>query len=160
MNTRTFTTEPKRHTNHPRRVNISTPSVADVNSINSNNIVSSTSTPPAHIAVCAPIRLLSSSGQWCQRCAARQPQAVAHTAKHWRLARTPTCPIPQWNGKRAARSINLKQTDEAVSMRFGRTYTAAGGSKGQGKYSRKGAHPGLLLESLVAVFFSVPEKRS
>ena len=60
-----------------------------------------------------------------QRCAARQPQAVAHTARHWR-ARTPTCPIPHWNGERAARSINLNETDEAVSMRFGPAYTAAG----------------------------------
>ena len=46
-----------------RRLNISTPSVADVRSNNRSNIESSTSTPPAHIAVCAPIRLLSSSGQ-------------------------------------------------------------------------------------------------
>ena len=40
----------------------------------------------------------------------RQSQAVAHTARHWR-ARTPTCPTPRWNGERAARSINLKETD-------------------------------------------------
>ena len=45
-------------------------------------------------------------------------------------------------------------------MRFGRAYTAAGeegwrerGSRGQGMFSFKGAHLGLPLKSLVAVFF-------
>ena len=40
-------------TQPPRRMNISTPSVADVSSKNSNNIESSTGTLPAHIAVSA-----------------------------------------------------------------------------------------------------------
>ena len=53
----------------------------------------------------------------CCRAAANAP-ALRRTATSSRRthsealarARTPTCPIPQWNGERAARSINLKET--------------------------------------------------
>ena len=146
--------------------NISTPSVADVNCNNSNNFESSTSTLPAYIPVCAPIRLLSNSGQCASAAPHRQPQAVAHTARHQRTRGPRRAAMPQWNGERAARSINLKETDEVVSMRFGRAYTAAGeerrggggGSRGQGMYPPKGADLGLLLKIFVAVFFSVPDR--
>ena len=63
-----------------RRINISTPSVAGVSSNNSNDIESSTSTPPAHIAVCAPIRLLSSSGQ-CASAAPHGNLKPSHTPR-------------------------------------------------------------------------------
>ena len=118
--------------NFPDAMNISTPSVADVNSNTSNNIESSTSIHPAHVAVYAPIRLLSSSGQ-CASAAPHGNLKPSHTPRGiGARARTPTCPIQQWNGERAARSINLKGTDEAVSMRFGRAYMAAVGAGDKG----------------------------
>ena len=67
-------------TQTPRRINMSTTSVAGVRSNNRNHIESSTGTLPAHIAVCAPIRLLSSSGQ-CASAAPHGNLKPSHTPR-------------------------------------------------------------------------------
>ena len=100
-------------TQTPRRINISTPSVADVSSNNSNNIESSTSTPPAHIVVCAPTRLLSSSGQ----CASAAP----HGKQIFLMERRASCSVHKHRHESQTTSIALRPH-----------YTAAGGAGGKG----------------------------
>ena len=74
--------EKKRHRNSQTHKH-STPSVAGVSSNNSNNIESSTSTLPAHIAVCASTRLLSSSDQ-CASAAPHGKLPCGAALAHWR----------------------------------------------------------------------------
>ena len=96
----------RKDTQTPRRINISTPSVADVKSNNSNN--------KAVLVLHQRISLLAHPHDCCrvaamrQRCAARQPQAAAHTARQWRtsgprrahttMERRATCSVHQPEG--------------------------------------------------------------
>ena len=118
----------RKDTQNPRRINISTPSVADVNSNNRNYIESSTDTPPAHIAVCAPIRLLSSSGQ-CASAAPHGNLKPSHTPRgigaradpdvpHTTMERRASCSVRQRRHESQTTSIALRpHQDPAVAAR-------------------------------------------
>ena len=75
----------RKDTQPPRRINISTPSVVIyiyiyIYSNSSDNIESRTGTVPAHIAACAPIRLLPSCGQ-CASAAPHGNLKPSHTPR-------------------------------------------------------------------------------
>ena len=84
----------QKDTQTPRRINISTPSVADVRSNNSNNIDSSTSTPPAIAHRCMRTHTIAVEQRPVPASAALARQvAVRRSAGALARARTATCPF-------------------------------------------------------------------
>ena len=104
--------EPKRHTNPQTHKHFDT---LRGWCNNSKNIESSTSTSPAHIAVCAPIRLLSSSGQ-CASAAPHGNLKPSHTPRgigaradpdvpHTTMERRASCSVHQPERNCCERSV-------------------------------------------------------